>query len=411
MRVSCQQCSAKYTVSEEKLRHGVVRLKCKQCRTLIVVQPDGTVASGSDLIGGAAAIATDSYADAVERDSRTSSSDSAGSSAAGDPRSASTGAPTGAALDALSDTALTIPLPSLAELGLTGTGVGSRTAAAALAGSPAANAAISGAAGVSASSGVSGSAVPLPPPPPTSGARSLGPPPPPGAREGGRDSGVGLVAGEPAARLSAPPSAASVQAADLDDEDGIKPTVFNQQAPSLEAALGRAGGAPLAGGSAGPAARPVVSSPTAAMPERLSEQLAAAARTSVARVKDAPLTARGWGILGGIIVGGILVGAILAPSATEGPNSPFDESSARDALRDAVAEARHCFARPIPALVGIVDAEFGPDGEALSVEVSGGLTHVDEHRCIEDAFRAMRVKPFSGPPVHTKKTISLSFER
>lgn len=395
MRVSCQQCSAKYTVSEEKLRHGVVRLKCKQCRTLIVVQPDGTVASGGALIGGAAAIATDSLDDAGDRDSHTSSSDSgSGGAGASDRRSAPMGAP----MDALSDTALTIPLPSLAELGLTGTGAASNAAVTPLAGNPAAGA-------------MSGAAVPLPPPPPTSGARSLGPPPPPGAREGGRDSGVGLVAGEPAARLSAPPSAASVQAADLDDEDGIKPTVFNQQAPSLEAALGRSGAAPLAGGSATPTTRPGATSPPAARPERLSEQLASVARTSVARVKDAPLTGRGWGILGGIIAGGIVVGAILAPGAAEGPSSPFDEGSARDALRDAVAEARHCFARPIPALVGIVDAEFGPDGEALSVEVSGGLTHVDEHRCIEDAFHAMRVKPFSGPPVHTKKTVSLSFER
>jgi hypothetical protein len=218
-----------------------------------------------------------------------------------------------------------------------------------------------------------------------------------------------MVAGEPAARLSAPPSAASVQATDFDDDDGSAPTVFNQQAPSLEAIAARTGNASSAAGAAraGGSRAPLLGTPGAP----LSERVVQGARASVARVKEAPLTNRGWSILAGIVVGGIVLGAIVAPDAEGGPNTPFDETSARDALRDAVAEARRCFSRPIPALVGVIDAQFAPSGEATSVEVSGGLTHVDEHRCIEDAFNAMRVEPFNGPPVHTKKTVSLSFDR
>jgi predicted Zn finger-like uncharacterized protein len=48
MKISCQNCSSKYTVSDEKVQGKTVKLKCKKCGATILVNSSGatTVASG-----------------------------------------------------------------------------------------------------------------------------------------------------------------------------------------------------------------------------------------------------------------------------------------------------------------------------------------------------------------------------
>lgn len=49
MKISCQNCSSKYTVSDEKVQGKTVKLKCKKCGATILVNAGGatTVASGA----------------------------------------------------------------------------------------------------------------------------------------------------------------------------------------------------------------------------------------------------------------------------------------------------------------------------------------------------------------------------
>lgn len=81
MRVDCTGCSAQYTISDDRLERGPVRMKCRQCRTLLIVESDGK-----------AHAADDDFGQPLEP----------GSSVADPP----------------SDAYATVPLPSLEELGL-----------------------------------------------------------------------------------------------------------------------------------------------------------------------------------------------------------------------------------------------------------------------------------------------------
>lgn len=51
MKISCQNCSSKYTVSDEKVQGKTVKLKCKKCGATILVNAGGatTVASGAPI--------------------------------------------------------------------------------------------------------------------------------------------------------------------------------------------------------------------------------------------------------------------------------------------------------------------------------------------------------------------------
>lgn len=51
MKISCQNCSSKYTVSDEKVQGKTVKLKCKKCGATILVNAGGatTVASGGPI--------------------------------------------------------------------------------------------------------------------------------------------------------------------------------------------------------------------------------------------------------------------------------------------------------------------------------------------------------------------------
>ncbi|MBK8251925.1 MAG: zinc-ribbon domain-containing protein [Polyangiaceae bacterium] len=51
MKISCQNCSSKYTVSDEKVQGKTVKLKCKKCGATILVNAGGatTVASGANV--------------------------------------------------------------------------------------------------------------------------------------------------------------------------------------------------------------------------------------------------------------------------------------------------------------------------------------------------------------------------
>jgi hypothetical protein len=126
-------------------------------------------------------------------------------------------------------------------------------------------------------------------------------------------------------------------------------------------------------------------------------------------LKRIPIKPEGWAVIVGVFILGLLLGALIAPNY-ERPRLVFNQASAGDAIRDAALQARHCFARPVPALVGSVEAEFAPSGEVAQLNIGGGLLHVDEHRCIQDAFSAMHVPPFDGEPVKAKKTVSLSLD-
>jgi len=54
MKVSCQACGAKYTISDEKVRGRKVKIRCKSCGTPIVV--DGqTEGAAPTVTGGTAA--------------------------------------------------------------------------------------------------------------------------------------------------------------------------------------------------------------------------------------------------------------------------------------------------------------------------------------------------------------------
>jgi predicted Zn finger-like uncharacterized protein len=336
MRITCQQCSAKYTISEEKLRHGVVRLKCRQCRTLIVVQPDGSLASSGALIGGAIATAPRDSSESLE---------------------ARLPAPLG------SDTAATIPLPSLQELGLSPRSLDA----------------------------------PLAPLPPGSTRGSV-PPPPPALRA------VAPVLTAPLARSSVspdgptvlverdtaqPPNARQVVVASLDDDEFVSPP------------------RPEPRPSPSPRPAPVLSGKLQGAWVALDK----AWRSARIRAESLPVTAYGWGILGGLAICGLLLGALIAPGESHAPRAPFDESGARKALDEAASAARNCFESTPPALAGRVEILFTPDGNAEEVTPSGGLLHAEDLECIRSSFEAVSVPPFAGPAVRLQKSVSLSGAR
>jgi predicted Zn finger-like uncharacterized protein len=74
MKISCESCGAKYTVSDDKVQGKSVKVKCRKCSAVIVVSSTGQVTTtpGQDAGASASAPAVGSYTVAVaEGDQRT----------------------------------------------------------------------------------------------------------------------------------------------------------------------------------------------------------------------------------------------------------------------------------------------------------------------------------------------------
>src|SRR5262249_2327114 len=82
MKISCQNCSSKYTVSDEKVQGKTVKLKCKKCGATILVNAGGgpTVGGGTGVadhvssgVGAASSDGASSLVNVAEGDQRTMS--------------------------------------------------------------------------------------------------------------------------------------------------------------------------------------------------------------------------------------------------------------------------------------------------------------------------------------------------
>src|SRR5690242_10652270 len=63
MKVSCQACGAKYTISDDKVRGRKVKIRCKSCGTPIVVDGANPPEGGAEPAAGAAAVSVPPAAD------------------------------------------------------------------------------------------------------------------------------------------------------------------------------------------------------------------------------------------------------------------------------------------------------------------------------------------------------------
>ena len=49
MKITCQSCQSKYTVSDEKVQGKTVKIKCRKCGATILVNSGGVTTSGAGL--------------------------------------------------------------------------------------------------------------------------------------------------------------------------------------------------------------------------------------------------------------------------------------------------------------------------------------------------------------------------
>ena len=50
MKITCQTCQSKYTVSDEKVQGKTVKIKCRKCGATILVNSSGATTSAADAV-------------------------------------------------------------------------------------------------------------------------------------------------------------------------------------------------------------------------------------------------------------------------------------------------------------------------------------------------------------------------
>lgn len=83
----------------------------------------------------------------------------------------------------------------------------------------------------------------------------------------------------------------------------------------------------------------------------------------------------------------------------------FPLNQCRDRLREAAKQAQACQSKQ----PGRSKAEitFSNNGKVTAVKLPTHLADAPSRACIEQAFLAMRVSPFDGPPITLKKSFLL----
>src|SRR4051812_19166477 len=49
MKITCQSCQSKYTVSDDKVQGKTVKIKCRKCGATILVNSDGVTTNGAGI--------------------------------------------------------------------------------------------------------------------------------------------------------------------------------------------------------------------------------------------------------------------------------------------------------------------------------------------------------------------------